>query len=179
MRVRNRCRVDPVTFISKYLHIYTVGMDPLTTRRAEWWERRRQGMTLAEIGRLFGVTRQAVYLALRLADREMLKAFKQLSETYKVAQTKIDTKKGLLLGYSQALRSPVIMAYSPKKGISLWYKYEGQCEGCERWADCVRLALGEARRLDVELSPMEKRLPPAKLAEIVFRKAWPEMIEWE
>ncbi len=172
-------RENSETFISKYLYIYIMGMDPLTARRAEWWERRRQGMSLADIGRLFGVTRQAVYLALRLADREMLKAFKQLAETYKVAQTKIDTKKGLLLGYSQALGSPVIMAYSPKKGISLWYKYEGQCEGCERWADCVKLAMGEARRLGVELSPEEKNLPPAKLAETVFRKAWPEMIEWE
>jgi hypothetical protein len=136
-------------------------------------------MTLADIGRLFGVTRQAVYLALSLADREMLKSFKQLSETYKVTPTKIDTKKGLLLGYSQALGSPVIMAYSPKKGISLWYRYEGQCDGCEKWAHCAKLAIAEARRLDIELSPEEKRLPPARLAEIVFRKAWPEMIEWE
>ena len=152
-------------------------MDPLTPRRAEWWERRRQGMSLAEIGRLFGVTRQAVYLALRLADRDMMKAFKQLAETYKVAQTKIDTEKGLLLGHSHALGSAVIMAYSPNKGISLWYKYEGQCQGCERWASCVKMAMDEARRLGVRLSAHEKELPPAKLAETVFRKAWPEMIE--
>ena len=174
------CQHQPepsVTFISKYDDIYIVGMDPLTSKRAEWWEHRRQGMSLAEIGRLFGVTRQAVYLALRLADREMMKAFRQLAETYKVAQTKIDTGKGLLVGYSQALGSPVIMAYSPKRGIALWYKYEGQCQGCERWADCLKLALDEARRLGVEISPQEEDLPPAKLAEIVFRRAWPEVIE--
>lgn len=153
-----------------------MGIDPLTLKRAEWWEHRRSGVSLAEIGRRFGVTRQAVYLALRLGDREMTKAFRQLTETYKVVERKVDTQKGLLLGYSQALGSHVIMAYSPGKGINLWYKYDGQCEGCERREECARLISEEADRLSIGISRDEKDLPPAKLAEIVFRRAWPEVI---
>jgi len=53
---------------------------------------------LAEIGRLPGVTSQAIYLALRSSDREMMKAFKQAAETHTGAATKLDTQKGLLLG---------------------------------------------------------------------------------
>jgi len=42
---------------------------------------------------------------------------------------------------------------------------------------CLKLALDEAQRLGVEISPREEGLPPAKLAEIVFRRAWPEVID--
>ena len=55
---------------------------------------------MAEIGRLPGVTSQAIYLALRSSDREMMKAFKQAAETHTGAATKLDTQKGLLLGLS-------------------------------------------------------------------------------
>jgi len=122
------------------------------------------------------VTRQAVYLALRLADRNMMKAFKELAATYKVKDFKIDTEKGLLIGQSQALGSAVIMAYSPGNGIQMWYKYDGQCDGCEKRGECLSLVKGEARRLGVELLKGDQDLPPAKLAEVVFRRAWPEVI---
>ncbi len=151
-------------------------MDPLTPKRAEWWEHRRKGKSLAEIGRLFGVTRQAVYLALRLADRDMMRAFRELAATYKVVETRVEVDKGLLLGYSQALGSHVIMAYSPGTGINLWYRYEGQCDGCEKRGECDLLIREEAQRLGVKIMSREEDLPPAKLAEIVFRRAWPEVI---
>lgn len=106
----------------------------------------------------------------------MLKAFKQLAETYKVTQTKIDTEKGLLLGYSQALGSRVIMAYSPQKGIHLWYKYDGQCQDCEKQEECRLMIKEEAKRLDIRILSEEEDLPPAKLAEIVFTRAWPEVV---
>jgi hypothetical protein len=154
-----------------------MGIDPLTSKRAAWWEQRRRGLSLAQIGRSFGVTRQAVYLALRLADRRMQKAFKELAATYKVRDLKIDTEKGLLLGQSQALGSAVIMAYSPGQGIQMWYRYNGQCDHCEKRDDCLSLIREEARRLGVRVVKGDEILPPAKLAEAVFRRAWPEVIE--
>jgi len=152
-----------------------MGVDPLTSRRASWWGYRRRGFSLAEIGRMFGVTRQAVYDALRLADRDMVKAFRELCSTYKITDPVIDAERGMLIGYSRALESRVLLVYSPGRGINTWYRYRGQCEGCERYDQCMSLVGEEAERLGVEISGEEENLPPAKLAEIVFHRAWPEV----
>jgi len=67
------------TLSCQYESIDSIAFDPLTSRRARWWEYRRKGLSLAEIGRLAGVSRQAVHLALSLSDRKMKRAFKELA----------------------------------------------------------------------------------------------------
>ncbi len=154
-----------------------MGIDPLTAKRAVWWEQRRRGLSLAEIGRGFGVTRQAVYLALGLADRRMVKTFRELASTCKVLSPRVNTERGLMVGYSQALDSKVLFVYTPGKGIGLWYKYDGQCSSCPKRDECLELIQEEATRLKVTIMPREQDLPPAKLAEIIFKRAWPGVME--
>ena len=131
-------------------------------------------MGFAEIGRQTGVTRQAVYKALLKADEEMAKAFRDVAATYKVELRKVNPRIGMAVGYSQALRSRVILAYSPRRGMLTWYEYNGQCNDCAQRSRCLSTVLEEARRLGVDLPAKGEKMEPAQLAEEILRKAFPE-----
>jgi len=81
-----------------------------------------------------------------------------------------------MTGYSKALDSELLFVYSPGKGINVWYRYEGQCLSCPKRDECRDLVLKEAQRLGVEVANDERMRPPAKLAEIAFRRVWPEVL---
>ena len=150
-----------------------MSLNPLSSAEALFWDLRRRGFGFAEIGRRTGVTRQAVYKALLKADKAMAKAFWDTAGTYKIDLDKVDPKKGMATGYSHALRSRVVLVYSPVRGILVWYEESSNCQGCEKRNECLAIIEEEASRLG-DTHPMDHDKEPAELAEELFRRIWPE-----
>jgi len=150
-----------------------LALDPLSGSESRFWELRRRGLGFADIGRETGVTRQAVYKALLKADREMSSAFEDVAGTYRIDLEKMDPETGIAVGYSQALGSKVVLAYSPGRGIITWYEYQGQCNDCARREDCLSTLRAEAERLDLTRE-LDWDREPAEIAEELMRRAWPE-----
>ncbi len=137
------------------------------------WESRRAGAKLEAIGRKFGVTRQAVCRALHISGKKIKTTFSELAETYKILPEKIDTEKGFLKGYSQVLGSDVLLVYSNDQGVQLWYKSSDKCDGCRQADSCRENLTMHAGRLGVSFSEAEAAMAPARLAQIIFQRAWP------
>ena len=147
-------------------------VNPLSHSESTFWDLRRKGLGFAQIGRKTGITRQAVYKALLKADKAMTKALREIADTYKIDLEKANTQKGMATGYSHALQNRVILAYSPKRGMLVWYEYTGQCKGCPRRQECRSIILEEAERLGSILTKNDRE--PAELAQDILREAWPE-----
>ena len=150
-----------------------MSLNPLSSAEALFWDLRRRGLGFAEIGRRTGVTRQAVYKALLKADEAMAKAFWDTAETYKIDLVKVDPKRGMASGYSHALRSRVVLVYSPDRGILVWYEESSHCRDCEKREECLEIIEEEAHRLG-STRRMDPDKEPAELAEELFRGIWPE-----
>jgi hypothetical protein len=151
-----------------------VAVNPLTPSEASFWDLRRRGKGFAEIGRVTGVTRQAVYKAMLKADKAMADAFTDVAGTYRIDLEKVSTGMGMARGYSHTLRSMVVLAYDPDRGITVWYDYAGNCNGCAKRSECMSRILSEAARLGVTPPEGAEKMAPAEVAEEVLRKAWPE-----
>ena len=151
-------------------------VNPLSPNESLFWDLRLKGLGFAEIGRRTTVTRQAVYKALLKADKAMGEALSDVAGTYKIDLERVSPEKGMAVGYSHALKSRVVLAYSPKRGILVWYGYNGQCRGCARRDECRSIILEEAERLGVSVQGDSGR-EPAELAEDVLREAWPEGLD--
>ena len=136
-------------------------------------------MNLSQIGRMVGVSRQAVSKTLMQADKVVKKTMIDAAKSYKINVYRINQEKGILSGYSKALDSPVLVTYSPGKGINVWYKHTGLCEQCEQEEECRKTIIAEADRLGIQprdLIPPGTDLdtyPPAKLAEKLFEIVFP------
>ncbi len=150
-----------------------MAVNPLTRSESVFWDLRFKGLSFAEIGRRTKVTRQAVYKALLKADKAMADALRDVAGTYKIDLEGMNPEKGMAAGYSHALKSKVILAYSPKRGILVWYEYNGQCRECVRRDECASIIAEEAKRLGVSIQD-EPGKEPAELAEDVLKRAWPE-----
>ena len=151
-----------------------MAVDPLSPSESVFWDLRFRGLGFAEIGRKTNVTRQAVYKALLKADKTMAEALRDVAGTYRIDLETVNPEKGMASGYSQALKSRVVLAYSPRRGILVWYEYNGQCRECARREECRSIIVEEAERLGVEIADEELGGEPAELSEKVLRKAWPE-----
>ena len=151
-----------------------MAVNPLTSSEASFWDLRRRGKGFAGIGRETGVTRQAVYKAMLKADRAMSGAFTDVAGTYRIDLEKVSTRMGMARGYSHTLRSMVVLAYDPDRGITVWYDYAGNCRGCAKRSECMSKILSEAERLGIAPPQEVDKMEPAEVAEEVLRKAWPE-----
>ncbi len=66
---------------------------------------------------------------------------------------------------SKALITMAIIFVSAKHGMQVWYKHEGNCGACTRYAQCIELLWDFADEMKVKL---EKTEDPTKLADGLF-----------
>jgi len=145
----------------------------LTNRQLEVWRLRLRGLSKAEIGRRLGVTRQAVYDAEGAVLGKVEAALRHAAEANMIEVHHIDPAKGVLLGYSPATRNRVIITFSARNGVQTWHYEQPDCGSC-RWVDrCRGRLLAEAEERGVQISEEEKRLPPSRLAHVIFSKVIP------
>ena len=144
-----------------------------TKKQLQVWCMRRDGLSLAEIGRRLGITRQAVHNITGDIDDHMEKTLKTVASAAKIEPRHIDTTKGILLGYSHETNNRAIITFSSRHGAQIWQHHTGKCEGCQSQDACKKTILDEAEERGITLTKEEKEKAPTELAHIVFSKVIP------
>jgi len=149
----------------------------LTDRQLEIWSLRLKGLSKAEIGRMLGVTRQAVYDAEGVMLEKVENALIHTAESNMVEPRYVDSAKGILLGYSPSNQQQVIITFSARNGVQTWHYQQPDCSSCMWVERCRSRLISEAEERDVCLSAEEKRLPPSELAQRIFSSIIPGLNE--
>lgn len=145
----------------------------LTDRQMRIWRLRLRGLSKAEIGRRLGITRQAVYDAEGVSLRKIDSALRHSAEANMIEVRYIDTKRGILLGFSPATRNRVIVTFSAKNGMQTWHYEQLDCGECQWEERCSQRLLDEAKERGIAVSEEERLLPPSKLAHLIFSRVIP------
>lgn len=145
----------------------------LTDRQLEIWSHRLRGLSKAEIGRRLGITRQAVYDAEGVMLGKIEAALRDAAEANMMEVRYVDPAKGVLLGFSPAMRNRVIVTFSASNGVQTWHYDHPDCRQCKLVERCRRRLLAEAEEREVQLSFKEGDLPPSKLAHAIFSSIIP------
>jgi ribosomal protein L37E len=147
----------------------------LTARQLDIWDMNRHGESRAKIEERFGFTRQAVYDALKISMEKVDAALKQTADASSIEIIRVDPKNGILLGQTPIDSSRVIITFSRKHGVQTWHFEEPDCAECGYTKRCTERLIDEAKERDVEISEDQRKLPPSKLAHIIFSKLIPEL----
>ena len=146
----------------------------LTPKQRKYWGLRRSGLTQAEISREMDVTRQTVNKTFNAIDSRVSKALLEAAQVNKVEISRVDPEKGFLLGRSPSLGIDVLVTFSDKNGIMVWYRGEGDCSECSWLKSCRQKLLMEAEDRDIPLPEEAEEMEPSKLAETLFKKIMEE-----
>lgn len=159
-----------------YNKFYFLEMLPnayLTERQQEIWTLRLRGTSKAEIGRILGITRQAVYDAESILLEKVELALTHAAQSNMIEPKVIDATKGILLGYSPQTNQKVIITYSKKNGVQTWHYQQPNCEICKLVSNCRNRLIQEAKEREITLTEHEKQSSPSILAQHIFKSLIP------
>ena len=140
---------------------------PLNDKQFEFWRLRRSGILSIDISRLFNISKQAVSKALLTMDERIENTLLEMAHANQIEVEKINLGRGILFGHSAPFNSSAIIFVSAKRGMQVWYKHEGNCGACTRYAQCIELLWDFADEMKVKL---EKTDDPTRLADELFEK---------
>ncbi|MFZ3168242.1 MAG: hypothetical protein WA130_11555 [Candidatus Methanoperedens sp.] len=140
---------------------------PLNDKQFEFWRLRRSGILSIDIARLFNISKQAVSKALLTMDERIENTLLEMAHANQIEVEKINMGRGILFGHSAPFNSNAIIFVSAKRGMQVWYKHEGNCGACTRYAQCIELLWDFADEMKIKL---EKTDDPTKLADELFEK---------
>jgi hypothetical protein len=136
-------------------------------KQFEFWKLRRAPIPNITIATNFGISRQAVSKALLTIDGKIETALREMAKANRIAIMKINPQLGVLLGRSVPLGVDAIIFVSGNHGVQVWYEHDGNCSGCEQYAECIELLWDYADELDIVLN---RTADPTKIAEELFSK---------
>jgi hypothetical protein len=140
----------------------------LTRREIDIWDLRRRRNSQSEIGRLMGVTRQAINKAYRIIDQKVEQAFMEAADVNHLEPRTVNLVEGIMDAYSPAHRLPVFVSFSKANGVKVWYLYEGNCRECHLESSCRRTLENEAEERGVSLTAVDRLRTPTQLASMIF-----------
>lgn len=145
----------------------------LTPRQRHLWGLRLGGLTESDISRKVEISRQSVHIILNVAREKISRALKEAAEVNRIQIEHVDVARGILVGESLEFGHKVVVTYSPSNGIRIWYAHDDECRECRFDRSWIKIILKEAEERQIGLSDSELRLPPHKLAKLVFSKILP------
>ena len=140
----------------------------LTSKQRRYWGLRRGGMTQADISREMDVTRQTVNKTFNVVDSRISRALLEAAQVNRIEINRVNPKKGFLLGRSPSLGMDVLVTFSDRNGILVWYRGEGGCSECSWQSSCKKKLLIEAEDRGIQLPEAAEDMKPSKLAETLF-----------
>lgn len=149
----------------------------LAPRQKMIWSLRRKGLQPIEIAEKLNTSRQFVHQTLNAADAKVSNLLTETAGMNRIEIQQVDVKNGFLAGYHHGLETRVVISYSGRNGLRVWYWYKNPdaCEDCELVHQCRSYLLDEAEEHGIPLTSDEKGLQPAKLACLVFNRLIPEL----
>ena len=142
----------------------------LTPKQRRYWSLRRDGLTQAEISRKMDVTRQTVNKAFDAINSRVSKALLEAAQVNKIEISRLDPEKGFLVGRSPRTGTGVLITFSERNGIQIWYKGESGCSECTERNNCTQTLLIEAEDRGIKLPEKTGGMEPSELADILFKK---------
>ena len=146
----------------------------LTVRQRKYWGLRRSGRTQAEISREMNVTRQTVNKTFNAIDSRVSKALLDAARVNRVEVSRVNTEKGFLLGRSPSLGMDILVTFSERNGIQVWYRGEGGCSECSWRSSCKQKLVIEAEDRGIPLPADAEDTEPSTLSELLFNKIMEE-----
>jgi len=140
---------------------------PLNDKQFEFWRLRRSGILSIDIARIFNISKQAVSKALLTMDERIENTLLEMAHANQIEVEKVNLGRGILFGHSVPFSANAIIFVSAKRGMQVWYKHEGNCGACTRYAQCIELLWDFADEMKIKL---EKTDDPTKLADELFEK---------
>lgn len=142
----------------------------ISPRQQEIWGLRRHGLSESDISRELSISRQSVHIMLNAAEGKVLQALNEAARVNRLQVKHLDVQRGILTGFSPEFSHKVVVTYSPKNGVRLWYAHDEECKLCKFDKEWVKIIIDEAEERGIELARDELRLPPQSLAKLVFQK---------
>ena len=142
----------------------------LTPLQRKYWSLRRSGLTQSDISREMDVTRQTVNKAFNAIDSRVSKALLEAAQVNKLQINQVEPVRGFLLGHSPSLGMDVLVTFSERNGIQIWYRGEGGCSDCNQLSSCRQKLLIEAEDRKIPLPEKAENMEPSELSEILFKK---------
>ena len=142
----------------------------LTPLQRKYWRLRRSGLTQADISREMDVTRQTVNKTFNAINSSVTKALLEAAQVNRIEISRVDPEKGFLLGRSPSLGMDVLVTFSDRNGILVWYRGEGGCSDCSWRSSCRQKLLMEAEDRNIPLPDNAEQMEPSQLSETLFKK---------
>lgn len=140
----------------------------LTNRQLEIWSLRLKGLSKAEIGRILGISRQAVHETEGIMLSKVEMALTHAASSSMIDPKHIDSTRGILLGYSPQTMQNVIITFSKANGIQTWHYQQPNCIKCTLEHTCKKRLIAEANERRLPLTYEEMQLSPSELAQRIF-----------
>lgn len=151
-------------------------ISPLSLKQRAVWSMINKGLSPAAIARKLKTTRQFVNQTKLAAEAKLTKTLLDVAQANDLQVRKVYAKNGLLLGYHAGLDRNVIVTYSSKHGIKVWYWQDKPEEVTNK--EFLKQTLGYlidiADERGISVSDTE-RMHPAKLANLIFSELIPEL----
>jgi hypothetical protein len=118
-----------------------------------------------------------VYDALKISLGKVESALRHTAEASSIEIIRVDPTNGILLGRTPLDSNKVIVTFSRKHGVQTWHFEEPNCGDCRYTKRCTERLIDEAKERDTEITEDQRKLPPSKLAHLIFSKLIPELSE--
>jgi transcriptional regulator with XRE-family HTH domain len=125
-------------------------------------------LTQAEISRRMDVTRQTVNKTFNAIDSRVTRALLEAAQVNKVEISRVDPAQGFLYGRSPSLGTDVLVTFSDRNGILVWYRGEGGCSECSWRKSCKQKLVIEAEDRGIPLPEVAEEMEPSQLADALF-----------
>jgi transcriptional regulator len=142
----------------------------LTAKQVKIWDLKRRGFLEAGIARELNVSRQTVHKAADVADSKVSQALMETAKLNKIKVRMVDPAIGILSGFSSEFKTPVIITFSGKNGVQVWYKHEGDCKNCDHLENCRKTLLAEMEERNIQLPKSLESMPPTNISEFLFQR---------
>ena len=142
----------------------------LTPKQLKIWDQKRRGSLEARIARELKVSRQTVHKAADVADSKVSQALMEMAKLNKIKVKTVNPAIGILSGFSSEFKTPVIITFSAKNGVQVWYKHEGDCKNCDHLENCRKTLLAEIEERNIQLPKSLESIPPTKISEFLFQR---------
>ena len=158
-------------------HVDVGVLQPLTSKQSAAWSSFQRGITAIEIAKRMKTTRQNVHQTLKIAEVKISKTLLDVARSNGLEIKALQPEKGILLGYNPLLKRNVVVTYTSKNGVRVWYWYDNpeKIDDEKLLQETREYLLNEAEERGIRLTLEEKNTHPARLARAVFSRLLPEV----
>ncbi len=139
------------------------------------WALFQKGVSPVDIAKKLKTTRQNVHQILKVSETKVSEALLGVVSSNGLEIKSLDLARGILLGYNPLLSRNVVVTYTTRNGVRVWYWYDKpeEVQDSQLLSEAREYLFNEAEERGLRLTAEEKKKHPAILARIIFNKLLP------